>query len=138
MKIKKSTLNQILNISVLLLVLGTVTVFALVPGKKTTEAASTSNVTQDLASGKQIVQINAKVGYTPSISEAKANTPTTLRINTKNTFDCSTALTIPKLGVNINLPFNGSTDIDIPPQAAGAVINATCSMGMYSFQIKFV
>jgi plastocyanin domain-containing protein len=99
--------------------------------------ASVSNVTLD-ANGKQIVQVQAKVGYAPMLSEAKANTPTILRMTTKSTFDCSSILLIPKLGVTKNLPPSGNTDIEIAPQPAGTVINATCGMGMYSFQVKFI
>lgn len=36
-----------------------------------------------------------------------------------------------------NLPPSGTTDIEIPPQKAGAVVQGLCAMGMYNFSIKF-
>ncbi len=72
------------------------------------------------------------------LTEAKANMPTILRMNSKSTFDCSLALVIPKLGVNKMLPSSGTTDFQIAPQPVGSTINATCSMGMYSFQLRFI
>lgn len=138
MTISKSTLKQIQNgiVIVFILVIG-IFGFVALTGNKPPEAPSKTNITTD-PSGKQIIQVNAKTGYTPKLSEAKANTTTILRVSTKSTFDCSTALKIPKLGITKNLPASGDTDIEIAAQPAGTVIDATCSMGMYSFQIKFV
>lgn len=138
MTIKKSTLNLIKNSVILfgisaIIVLGLI---VLVSNRPASTTVSTSNVSTD-TSGNQVIRIDAKNGYTPKLSEAKAGSPVTLRVSTKNTFDCSTALTIPSLRISKNLPFNGETDIEIPAQTAGTVLTATCSMGMYSFQIRF-
>lgn len=85
----------------------------------------------------QMVELKAKGGYFPQSQTAKANMPTTLRVKTDSTFDCSSALNIPSLGVRKNLPPSGSTDIAIPPQASGAKLKGTCSMGMYHFEVGF-
>lgn len=87
--------------------------------------------------GKQIIELLAKAGYSPSKVNAAANTETILRVNTDNTFDCSSSLTIPKLGIRKNLPPTAATDIPIPSQLAGTVLAGTCSMGMYNFNLYF-
>lgn len=87
--------------------------------------------------GKQVVTISAKGGYLPRISEAKADTPTILRVDTNGTFDCSASLNIPSMNYQKNLPATGVTDIDIPPQKAGSTFEGLCGMGMYKFQIAF-
>lgn len=85
----------------------------------------------------QMITVTAKGGYFPAQLTAKADMPTTLRITTNNTFDCSAALTIPSLGVRRMLPPNGNTDIPIPPQESGTRLSGTCSMGMYGFDVEF-
>ncbi|MEK7638941.1 MAG: cupredoxin domain-containing protein [Patescibacteria group bacterium] len=87
--------------------------------------------------GKQIVSISAKGGYFPRFSKAKADTPTTLRVETTGTFDCSSALTIPSLNYQKNLPPSGVMDIELQPQKAGTTLKGLCSMGMYEFEIAF-
>lgn len=86
--------------------------------------------------GSQKIGINAKGGYSPKISTAQANVPILLEISTKSTFDCSSGFRIPQLGISKQLPSNGTTEIQIPAQASGSVINFTCTMGMYSGQIQ--
>jgi len=90
-----------------------------------------------IVDGRQIVSISARGGYTPSVSVAKADVPTTLKIETAGTFDCSSSLVIPSIGYRENLPFSGTTDIELPPQKAGSTLQGLCSMGMYGFQVKF-
>ena len=103
--------------------------------KIATESLPENNVT--IVDGKQIVSITAKGGYSPSISKAKADMPTTLRVSTNGTFDCSSALTIPSMNYEKNLPPSGITEIDIPPQKAGTTFEGLCSMGMQRFEIAF-
>lgn len=86
--------------------------------------------------GKQIVEITVKGGYAPTQTVAKAGLPTVLRFKTSGTFDCSTALRVPSLGVSQRLPQTGTTDIDAGTPAAGQLAG-TCSMGMYSFAVDF-
>lgn len=94
-----------------------------------------SNVS--IADGQQIITIMAKGGFSPAMTTADAGVPTTLRVSTNGTYDCSSAISIPSLGYSKNLAPNGATDIEIPAQVAGTTINGTCSMGMYNFAIAF-
>lgn len=87
--------------------------------------------------GKQIIEIGVKGGYVPRISEAKAGLPTILRMETRGSFDCSSAVVIPDVGYRANLPAVGTTDIAIPPQKSGVILQGSCAMRMYNFQVKF-
>jgi plastocyanin domain-containing protein len=90
----------------------------------------------NIVDGKQIIEIRAKGGYSPLQSVAKAGVPTILRFNTSGTFDCSSAVRIPSMGISKTLPNSGVTDIDLGNQQVG-VLNGTCGMGMYPFEIEF-
>lgn len=94
-----------------------------------------NNVT--IVDGKQIITINAKGGYFPKVTVAQAGIPTIIKVDTQGTFDCSSALTIPSLGIRKTLPPTGETEIEVPPQEAGTTMRGLCSMGMYSFQVDF-
>ena len=105
-------------------------------GTSTAAVASTpSNVS--VVGGKQVIQIDAKGGYVPRNTVAKANMPTTLNVKTNGTFDCSSGLSIPSLGYRTNLPPSGVTPIEIPPQPAGTTLKGVCAMGMYNFAVNF-
>lgn len=92
------------------------------------------NVTTE--KGNQIITITAKGGFLPRKSIAKAGIPTILRFDTHGTFDCSSSVRIPSLGISETLPSSGSTDISLGTQNTGTV-NGTCGMGMYPFVIEF-
>ncbi len=96
--------------------------------------ADASNVT--VVDGTQYVDITAKGGYAPRKSSAQAGLPTVLRVRTKGTFDCSSALRIPSLGYSRNLSQSEVTEIDLGTPKAGT-LQGLCSMGMYSFLIEF-
>jgi plastocyanin domain-containing protein len=100
-----------------------------------TPSPAGSNVT--VVGGKQIVEINVKGGYLPKVTAAKANTPTTIRMKTEGTFDCSSAFTIPALSYRTNLPPTGVTEVEVPSQSTGTKLQGLCAMGMYSFTINF-
>ncbi len=89
-----------------------------------------------IVDGKQIIEIRAKGGYYPRISSAKAGIPTVLRVNTERTFDCSSSLRIPKLNITEYLPQSGVTEIDLGTPDPG-ILDGTCGMGMYPFEIDF-
>ncbi|MFA7201660.1 MAG: hypothetical protein WC099_01540 [Candidatus Paceibacterota bacterium] len=93
--------------------------------------------TVSMVDGKQIITITAKGGYSPRTSVARADIPAILRVITRGTFDCSSALTIPSIGYKKNLPPSGTTDIDLLPQKAGTTLRGLCSMGMYTFSVDF-
>ncbi len=94
-----------------------------------------NNVT--IVDGKQTINIDAKGGYSPKLTTAKADMPTVIRVATNATFDCSSALTIPALGYRSNLPASGITEIEVPPQKGGTGIQGICAMGMYNFLVNF-
>ena len=89
-----------------------------------------------MVNGLQVVEIQAKGGYQPRVSLAKAGIPTVLRFNTNGTFDCSSSIRIPSLGITKILPQSGSTDIPIGTQQI-STLQGTCGMGMYPFEIDF-
>ena len=87
--------------------------------------------------GKQIIEIHAKGGYFPKNTIAQADFPTIIKVVTKSSFDCSSALVIPSLNYRTNLPMSGEIFIDVPSQKAGTKLQGLCAMGMYSFTIDF-
>lgn len=87
--------------------------------------------------GTQIISIIARGGYSPRQIKAAADKPTRLDVETRGTYDCSAALTIPQLDYKEMLPATGKTAIEIPPQKAGSKLTGLCQMGMYSFEIDF-
>ncbi len=87
--------------------------------------------------GRQIIEIGAKGGYAPRVTTAAAGLPTTIRVRTSGTFDCSSALVIPALNYRKNLPPSGAVEIELPPRESGYVLQGLCSMGMYNFQVRF-
>ncbi|MEP7103194.1 MAG: cupredoxin domain-containing protein [Candidatus Dojkabacteria bacterium] len=130
--IKKSLLNKMLFIVIVLF--SAIAFIFLISNPPSKTSSGYSEIESD---GKQLIRMTAKAGFSPSMVIAQAEKPTTLRISTKNTFDCSSTVSIPALGVNRSLPFTGETDIEIPPQVIGTTLTGTCSMGMYSFKISF-
>lgn len=92
------------------------------------------NVT--IVDGMQIIEIDARGGYFPRKSTAKAGIPTILRFKTAGTFDCSSSVRIPSLDISKMLPQSGATDIDLGDQKSG-VLQGSCGMGMYPFEIDF-
>lgn len=89
-----------------------------------------------IVDGTQIIEIDAKGGYLPRQSVAKAGVPTVIRFNTEATFDCSASVRIPALNVSKILPQTGTTDIDVGIQNAGP-LQGSCGMGMYPFEVVF-
>ena len=102
-----------------------------------TKPATTGQNNVSIVDGKQIVEINAKGGYSPRNTNAKANMPTVIKVTTNGTFDCSAVLTIPSMKYRAFLPPSGATEIEIPTQKSGSIIKGVCAMGMYNFAIQF-
>ena len=100
------------------------------------DAASVEN--SKIIDGVQYITINAKGGYSPRISSAKAGMPTKLIMKTEGVFDCSSSLVIRSIGFQEILPQTGETEIDLGIPKAGVPLEGVCSMGMYSFQINFI
>ncbi|MEK7645703.1 MAG: cupredoxin domain-containing protein [Patescibacteria group bacterium] len=89
-----------------------------------------------VVNGKQIIGIRAKGGYQPRKSVAQAGLPTVLRFDTNGTFDCSSSVRIPSLGISKILPQSGETDIDLGLLQVGT-LQGMCGMGMYRFELEF-
>lgn len=87
--------------------------------------------------GVQYISVFARGGYSPNQIEAKANIPTVIEVETKGTYDCSAALTIPQLNYQEFLPSSGVTEIKVPAERAVNSLNLLCSMGMYGATINF-
>lgn len=121
---------------VVILVISAVLIFSSL--NNNSNGASMQNVNNvSLVDGKQVITINAKGGYAPKVTTAKAGIPTVIKVDTQGTFDCSSALTIPSLGYRKNLPPSGETLIDVPPQKTGTSMRGLCAMGMYNFTVNF-
>ena len=96
---------------------------------------ATQNV--EIRNGVQYVTIDAKAGYSPKVSTAKAGIPTKLIVKTNGTYDCSASLVIRSLGYQKILPQTGEDTIDIGTPTAGQPLQGVCGMGMYNFLINF-
>ena len=102
-------------------------------GNNSTEAVQNS----EIKDGVQYITINAKGGYLPKISTAKAGIPTKLIIKTDGTYDCSASLVIRSVGFQKILAQTGEEVIDIGTPKIGEPLQGVCGMGMYNFLINF-
>lgn len=100
------------------------------------KSASVSSPVRE-ENGMQIIRVLARGGYSPKTLTAKAGIPTRLELETRGTYDCSSAFTIPALSYEKQLPPTGVTDVEIGTYEKGSELLATCSMGMYSFTVNF-
>jgi len=94
--------------------------------------------TASIKDGSQEATIKVKAGYFPNEIILKAGMPTRLTFETKNTYDCSLQLNIPKLDYSNTLPSTGSTLVTIASQEVGSEITGSCGMRMYGFKLKFI
>jgi plastocyanin domain-containing protein len=111
--------------------------FWLVSTKHQEGSVDTEIPTATIVDGNQYVDITAKGGYSPRIVIAKAGVKTVLRITTNGTFDCSASVVIPKLSYQKFLQSSGIAEIPITSEQATGTLQGLCSMGMYSFQVRF-
>lgn len=91
----------------------------------------------EIKDGIQYITINAKGGYSPKESTAKAGIPTKLVVKTDGTYDCSASLVIRSIGFQKILAQAGEEVVDLGTPKAGQPLQGLCGMGMYSFQIQF-
>jgi plastocyanin domain-containing protein len=90
----------------------------------------------EIREGIQYVTINAKGGYFPRVSTAKAGIPTKLIVKTDGTYDCSAALRINSVGFQKVLQNTGEETIDLGTPQLGP-LQGVCGMGMYNFVVNF-
>ena len=133
--------NIIIAIVTILMVWGIVTGVKLYKGTDTTDAVWTASTSASsnvvMVNGKQQITITAGQWYSPKVTVAKAWVPTEIKIQGRNAYGCESAVRIPKLSYSKSLDPKGSDVVQVPEQKAWDIINGTCAMGMYSFQIKF-
>ena len=91
----------------------------------------------EIKDGVQYITINARGGYSPRVSIAKAGIPTKLIVKTDGTYDCSASLVIRSIGFQKILPQTGEIQIDLGMPKVGEPLRGVCGMGMYSFLINF-
>lgn len=130
-------MNKIVYIMITLaLVIGIGVVFL---GGSKNNNSGTGEVTQnvEMKDGVQYVTINAKAGYSPKVSTAKAGIPTKLIVKTNSTYDCSASLVIRSVGFQKILAQTGEEVIDLGVPQAGKPLQGLCGMGMYRFEINF-
>ncbi len=91
----------------------------------------------EIKDGVQYITIDAKAGYSPRVTEAKAGIPTKLVVKTNGTYDCSASLVIRSLGFQKILAQTGEETIDVGTPKAGQPLQGVCGMGMYNFSVNF-
>ncbi len=119
----------------LALVIGIGIVFLGGSKNNTDTGGSVQNV--EIKDGIQYITVNAKGGYSPKVSSAKAGIPTKLIMKTDGTYDCSASLVIRSVGFQKILAQTGEEVIDLGTPKAGQPLQGLCSMGMYNFSINF-
>ncbi len=129
--------KKTLTISSILAILLIVSSVLLLRGSTDSSTTPRAQSNVSIVDGTQIIEINARGGYSPWLTQAKANMPTNFKIVTRGTFDCSSALVIPAINYRGHLPPSGETLIELPPQPQGSIVRGLCAMGMYNFSIKF-
>ncbi len=91
----------------------------------------------EIRDGIQYITIDAKGGYSPQNSVAKAGIPTKLILKTEGTYDCSSSVVIQSIDYQKTLSQTGEEIIDIGTPATGSPLQGTCGMGMYDFAVDF-
>lgn len=100
------------------------------------KAGTTNTVVEE--NGKQIINVTSTSGgYFPQEVSAIANKETVLRLESKNSYGCERSFRIPSLNITEILPQEGITEIELGKPEKGEKILGSCSMGMYTFTIKF-
>src|SRR5687768_8689830 len=121
------------------LVLVIVITFVFISFSKSKNNATTNGTVQnvEIRDGIQYITINAKGGYSPKVSTAKAGVPTKLIVKTNGTYDCSASLVIRSVGFQKVLAQTGEEVVDLGIPKAGQPLQGLCSMGMYNFRVNF-
>jgi len=90
----------------------------------------------EIKDGIQYITINAKGGYLPRLTTAKAGLPTKLIMKTDGTYDCSASLVLRSIDYQKILPKTGEEVIDLGIPKTGP-FQGMCGMGMYNFRVDF-
>ncbi len=129
--------TSIIISSALVIVIGIIFIGGAKLNKK--NPADTANTLPNISmkDGVQYINIEAKGGYSPIVTDAQGGIPTKLIVKTDGTYDCSASLTINSIGYRKVLKQTGEEVIDLGIPKSGVPLNGTCGMGMYSFIINF-
>jgi plastocyanin domain-containing protein len=119
------------------LVIGIGIIFLGGPKNDTDRVSDQAGQNVEMKDGIQYVTIEARGGYSPEISTAKAGVPTKLILKTNGTYDCSSSLVIRSIGYQKILAQTGEEIIDLGTPEAGIPLQGTCGMGMYNFLVNF-
>ena len=131
-------MNKTVSIIITLaLVIGIGIIFLGGSKNNTDSTLSQSAQNVQIKDGIQYVTINAKAGYSPRDSTAKAGIPTKLVVKTNGTYDCSASLMIRSIGYQKILSQTGEEVIDIGTPKVGQPLQGLCGMGMYNFSVNF-
>ena len=131
-------MNKTVSIIITLaLVIGIGIIFLGGSKNNTDSTLSQSAQNVQIKDGIQYVTINAKAGYSPRDSTAKAGIPTKLAVKTNGTYDCSASLVIRSIGYQKILSQTGEEIIDIGTPKVGQPLQGLCGMGMYNFSVNF-
>lgn len=131
-------MNKVVYIVITLaLVVGIGVMFVRGSKNSTTTTSAQSGKNVEIKDGVQYVTVNAKGGYSPKVSTAKAGIPTKLIVKTDGTYDCSASLVIRSIGYQKILSQTGEEVIDLGIPKADQPLQGVCGMGMYSFQVQF-
>ena len=131
-------MNKTVSIIITLTLVIGISIVFLGDSKSSNNAGTDGSVQNvEIKDGVQYITINAKGGYSPKVSTAKADIPTKLIIKTDGTYDCSASLVIRSIGFQKILPQTGEEIIDLGTPKAGVPLQGVCGMGMYSFIINF-
>lgn len=86
-------------------------------------------------SGRQVVDITVRGGYSPASIQVVAGLPLRLRFRRDDDDDCSERVVFSTSRVDCRLATSGLTTVDLPAQPPG-VIRFTCGMGRYRGRIE--
>lgn len=79
--------------------------------------------------GEQVARIVVRGGYSPSAVQVRANEPIRLVFDRQEGGECSSHVVFSELGIDLALPENSVTTLDLPPLAPGEYPFA-CGMNM--------
>jgi len=94
------------------------------------KAVSNKKILADFETVQRVTIDVDSNGYMSDTIKLKKGVPVEVTLNTKNSYSCANAFTIPKLNLQKILPANGSETITFTPDTAGQLAYS-CSMGMY-------
>jgi len=123
--------------SIILMVAIVIGGIILLSGNSNRNSVGSDGKNVEIRDGVQYITIDARGGYSPNVSTAKAGIPSKLIVSTNGTYDCSAALVIRSANYQEVLPPTGQTEIDIGTPKAGEPLRGTCGMGMYNFVVNF-